>query len=134
MIASLQVLAMQLIKTLHKIWVEARLPVFLRPYDVVAVSNSTGLIETVPDAVSLDSIKKSLPSNATLLQYFTQVYGAVDSPTFRMAQRNFTESLVGYSILTYLLQVFMAHSPRTPSPLRPPPPPGLHVTPVPCFM
>lgn len=47
-----------------------------RPYEVIAISNDTGFIETVPDAVSLDSIKKALPSSTTtLLQYFCTVWG-----------------------------------------------------------
>eukprot|EP00669_Euglena_mutabilis_P010966 TRINITY_DN5657_c0_g1_i1.p1 TRINITY_DN5657_c0_g1~~TRINITY_DN5657_c0_g1_i1.p1 ORF type:complete len:354 (-),score=62.36 TRINITY_DN5657_c0_g1_i1:38-1099(-) len=103
-------LAMQLIKTFASIWAEADLPVYVRPYEVIAISNSTGIMETVTDAASVDSIKKKLPPNTTLLQYFYHVYGPQDAPAFKMAQRNFTESLVGYSLLTYLLQIKDRHN------------------------
>eukprot|EP00667_Euglena_gracilis_P005115 EG_transcript_5144 len=106
-----EVLAMQLIRAFHAIWREAGLPVFIRPYEVIAISNDTGFIETVPDAVSLDSIKKALPSSTTtLLQYFCTVYGPPDTYAFKLAQRNFTESLVGYSLITYLLQIKDRHN------------------------
>lgn len=39
----------------------------LRPYNVIATSATTGLIEAVPDTVSLDSLKRNDPDYTTLL-------------------------------------------------------------------
>lgn len=38
-----------------------------RPYNVIATSATTGLIEAVPDTVSLDSLKRNDPEYTTLL-------------------------------------------------------------------
>ena len=44
------------------IFAHARLPLRLRPYQIIATSPSAGFIEVVPNAKSLDSVKKSTPN------------------------------------------------------------------------
>ena len=46
--------------------------IFFR-YSVVATSSDGGLIETVPDAISLDTLKKRIPNAKTLEDYFISV-------------------------------------------------------------
>jgi len=98
-------LAMQLISTIHQIFMDAELSLWLYPYAVVATSSSAGLIETVPDAISLDSLKKRIPNVKSLEDYFQSVYGERSSLRFVEALRNFVESLAGYSLVCYLLQI-----------------------------
>eukprot|EP01118_Nematostelium_gracile_P016917 TRINITY_DN70_c0_g1_i1.p1 TRINITY_DN70_c0_g1~~TRINITY_DN70_c0_g1_i1.p1 ORF type:complete len:606 (+),score=122.79 TRINITY_DN70_c0_g1_i1:111-1928(+) len=103
-------LAMQLIKTLRDIFVKSELSLWLAVYQVVAVSSTSGFMETIKDAVSLDTLKKRLPNMQNLLDYFKSVYGAPSSMSFLQAQRNFVESLAGYSLVCYLLQIKDRHN------------------------
>ncbi|KAL6070894.1 Phosphatidylinositol 4-kinase beta, variant 2 [Balamuthia mandrillaris] len=103
-------LAMQLIKCFKDIWEEAGLPLWLRTYEIVAVSSKNGFIEVIQDAVSIDSIKKRFPNSPTLADYFICTYGNRESRSFRKAQKNFVESLAAYSIVCYLLQIKDRHN------------------------
>lgn len=51
--------------------------------------------------MSLDEIKKKQPNNTNLKEFFKDVFRF----NFEEAQKNFIESLAGYSIVTYLLNV-----------------------------
>ena len=57
---------------LQKIWREERLPLWVRPYRILVLSNDSGLIEPVLNTVSLHQIKKN--SKMSLLEYFRLVY------------------------------------------------------------
>jgi phosphatidylinositol 4-kinase len=103
-------LAMQLITTFHQIFQEAELNLWLKPYYVVATSSNTGLIQAISDAVSVDTLKKRLPNMSNLVDYFESVYGDKSSIKFLQAQRNFVESLAGYSLVCYLLQIKDRHN------------------------
>eukprot|EP00993_Chasmostoma_nieuportense_P007645 NODE_912_length_1771_cov_16.984185_g856_i0.p1 GENE.NODE_912_length_1771_cov_16.984185_g856_i0~~NODE_912_length_1771_cov_16.984185_g856_i0.p1 ORF type:complete len:533 (-),score=139.31 NODE_912_length_1771_cov_16.984185_g856_i0:172-1737(-) len=103
-----EMLAMQLLTSLQTIW--AALPLYLRPYQVLALGPAIGLIETVPNASSLDSIKKTLPAETSLRSYFHRRYGPLASPAFQTAQRNFVHSLAAYSLVSYLFQIKDRHN------------------------
>ncbi|GJY39496.1 phosphatidylinositol 4-kinase beta 1 isoform X3, partial [Tanacetum coccineum] len=86
------------------IFQEAGLPLWLRPYEVLVTSSYTALIETIPDTASLHSIKSRFSNVTSLRDFFIAKYQE-NSPTFKLAQRNFVESMAGYSLVCYLLQV-----------------------------
>ena len=100
---------------------------------------TSGLVETITDAVSVHSIKKAEYAkrlaqgklgHVTLMDHFqsvsqrhqcftfvygstnrsTKIYGDASSVKFARAQRNFAKSLAGYSIVTFLLQVKDRHN------------------------
>ncbi|XP_065874170.1 phosphatidylinositol 4-kinase beta 1-like isoform X2 [Euphorbia lathyris] len=102
-------LAVQLISHFYDIFQEAGLPLWLRPYEVLVTSSYTALIETIPDTASLHSIKSRYPNIASLRDFFVAKYEE-NSPTFKLAQRNFVESMAGYSLVCYLLQVKDRHN------------------------
>lgn len=102
-------LAVQLISHFYDIFQEAGLPLWLRPYEVLVTSSYTALIETIPDTASLHAIKSRHPNITSLREFFTDKYKE-NSPSFKLAQRNFVESMAGYSILCYLLQVKDRHN------------------------
>ncbi|RHZ42206.1 hypothetical protein DYB26_001162 [Aphanomyces astaci] len=98
---------LQLIAQIQGIFRDAHLPLWLRAYRIVSTGHSTGLIETITDAQSLDAIKKSKPSTS-LKDHFDQTYPA---PAARdLATLNFMHSLVGYSLVCYILQVKDRHN------------------------
>ncbi|KAA8546999.1 hypothetical protein F0562_003428 [Nyssa sinensis] len=102
-------LAVQLISHFYDIFQEAGLPLWLRPYEVLVTSSYTALIETIPDTASLHSIKSRFPNITSLREFFIAKYQE-NSPSFKLAQRNFVESMAGYSLVCYLLQVKDRHN------------------------
>ncbi|UIZ23107.1 hypothetical protein KXD40_003610 [Peronospora effusa] len=87
-----------------------RLIRFPRPYNVIATSATTGLIEAVPDTVSLDSLKRNDPGYTTLQNFYIRLHGDKDTAEFTRAQRNFVESLAAYSIVCYVFQIKDRHN------------------------
>ncbi|KAJ6797320.1 phosphatidylinositol 4-kinase beta 1-like [Iris pallida] len=102
-------LAVQLVAHFYDIYQEAGLPLWLRPYEVLLTSSYTALIETIPDTASVHSIKSRYFNISSLREYFIAKYEE-NSPSFKLAQRNFVESMAGYSILCYLLQIKDRHN------------------------
>lgn len=102
-------LAVQLVAHFYDIYQEAGLPLWLRPYEVIVTSAYTALIETIPDTASIHSVKSRFPNISSLRDYYVAKYED-NSPNFKLAQRNFVESMAGYSILCYLLQVKDRHN------------------------
>lgn len=95
-------------KRLQQIFAEVNnLPIFLRPYEIFVTSASSGFIEFIPDTCSIDYLKKKFPTTEwTLHTFFQRYYGE----GFDQAQKNFAESLAGYSIFCYLFNVKDRHN------------------------
>ncbi|CAN0418524.1 unnamed protein product, partial [Ectocarpus sp. 13 AM-2016] len=51
-------LASQLLFVMQRILRAEGVGVWLRPYDIVALSADTGLVEAVPDTISLDALRR----------------------------------------------------------------------------
>lgn len=51
--------ASQLLRQVDKIVRAAHLPVWLRPYDIIATSIDGGMLEAIPDTVSLDALRRN---------------------------------------------------------------------------
>ena len=51
-----ELLAYQLLATLQKIWLEERVPLWLRPYKITVLSADSGIIEPVLNTVSLHQV------------------------------------------------------------------------------
>ncbi len=98
-------LAIQLIKQFELIFKEEDVDVFLRPFTVMSVSSDAGLVEVMPDSVSVHSLKARTPNFSSLLDYFERAYGKKETQSFRAAQRRFIRSMAGYSLVTYFLQI-----------------------------
>jgi hypothetical protein len=62
-------------------------------------------MEYLEGAESVDKIHKTLPRGMALKQYFELNFGESYSLFYAKAMKNFVRSLVGYSLLTYLVQV-----------------------------
>lgn len=95
-----ELLAMQLIQKFDAIFKNARLNIYLKPYEIIVTSENSGILEFVPNTNSMDGLKKYLKKEKkTFGAFFKEYFGE----RFQDAQRNFAESLAGYSLLTYLL-------------------------------
>jgi hypothetical protein len=85
-----------------------KVPNKLKPYSILALSADSGIIEAVPNTVSLDVLKKSYGS---LAEFFDLYFEKVTNPKkFKQAQDNFIVSMANYSIVCYLLQVKDRHN------------------------
>eukprot|EP01031_Cornospumella_fuschlensis_P025716 gene25716-31055_t len=82
---------------------------FLRPYRVMALSRDYGIVEAIPDTVSLDMLKKEM-GYGDLMHFFTVYFGDSLSPRYKQAQQNFIFSLAQYSVLCYLLSLRDRHN------------------------
>ena len=100
-------LATQLVKAFARIFADAKVPVRLRPYEVLATSEDAGVIEAVPDTISLDGLRSNYPQYSSLKAFFLQHFGARG---FKRARRNFCDSLAGYAVVCYLLQIKDRHN------------------------
>lgn len=98
-----ELMAFQLMSTLQKIWNEERIPLWIRPYQILVLGSESGMIEPILNTVSLHQVKKH--SKMSLLQYFLQEFGPLSSETFLSAQKNFVQSCAAYCIVSYLIQV-----------------------------
>ena len=101
-----ELLAMQLIKRFQEIFLEANIPLKLKPYEILITSSTSGLIEFIPNTISLDSLKKKLPPEANLNTFFRNFFKF----SFDEAQKNFVESLAAYSLITYIMQIKDRHN------------------------
>lgn len=111
--------AVHLIREFERIWQEERCQCWVRYFRILITGASSGLVETITDAVSIHSIKKAEYARrladgrlgyVTLLDHFKSTYGNPSTAKFVRAQRNFAKSLAGYSIVTYLLQIKDRHN------------------------
>ncbi|OQR99035.1 phosphatidylinositol kinase (PIK-J) [Achlya hypogyna] len=102
--------ASQLIRQFHEVFREAKLPVFLRPYDVIATSPTAGLVEAIADTISLDSLKRNHPNFVSLADFFETRFGDATTSSGQAARKAFVESVAAYSIVCYLLQIKDRHN------------------------
>ena len=102
---------MQLLSEMHQIFKLKKLPIFLKPYEILATGPNCGLIEMINDAMSIDEIHKKT-NGLTLYEFYLENYGKGKkrSKTLRKAQSAFCYSLAGYSLACYLLQIKDRHN------------------------
>jgi phosphatidylinositol kinase/protein kinase (PI-3 family) len=121
-----EAMVMQIISKLNG-WFQAEIPVsdrpHLRPYTIMCVGGEAGLVECLSDAKSIDELKKNTDSFESLRDYFERAYGPPTTHSahfrnpgsgqvisFEQAQENFLRSLVGYSLVCYILQIKDRHN------------------------
>ncbi|WWD19346.1 hypothetical protein CI109_103805 [Kwoniella shandongensis] len=113
-------LATQLIERFSRIWKEEKCDCWVRFFRILITGETSGLVETITDAVSVHSIKKGeyakrvaeggAIGHVSLMDHYVSTYGKPDSGRYARAQRNFIRSLAGYSVVTYLLQIKDRHN------------------------
>ena len=102
-----EAMTMQLIKKYDELFKKENIPLKLHPYEIIVTSNSGGLIEFINDTISFDALKKKLlENNLTFTEFFEQYFG----DDFEEGQKNFAESLAGYSLVCYLLSIKDRHN------------------------
>ncbi|KAF2634448.1 phosphatidylinositol 4-kinase-like protein PIK1 [Massarina eburnea CBS 473.64] len=114
--------ACQLIQVCGKIWEESNVRVWTKRMRILVTGESSGLIETITNGVSLHSLKRSLtlasiaagtnPRKriATLKDHFVKTFGDPDSDSYKGGVDAFTRSLAAYSVICYVLQLKDRHN------------------------
>ncbi|KAK1815443.1 Phosphatidylinositol 4-kinase pik1alpha (PI4-kinase)(PtdIns-4-kinase) [Friedmanniomyces endolithicus] len=114
--------ACQLIAVCSKIWSEHTVDVWVKHMRILVTGETSGLIETITNAVSLHSLKRSLTLSsiaagtnprkrfATLQDHYTKTFGAPDSDAYQRGLDCFVRSLAAYSIISYILQLKDRHN------------------------
>jgi len=102
-------LATQILRVIRKIWEAEKTRISIQTYEVVITGRSSGLIETITGARSIHQIKKVMKERGkeqSLALYFDEEWegGAED------AKEQFFRSLVGCSIVSYILQIKDRHN------------------------
>jgi hypothetical protein len=102
-------LAAQLIQRMASILAREKVQVWLCPYEIIATTDRGGIIEAIPDTISLDSLKKNDPNYTNLRDFFHSHFGE-GTEELAGAQANFVESLAAYSMVCFLLQLKDRHN------------------------
>ena len=104
--------ASQLINTFAQIFKIEKVDCYLYPYEIISTGNNSGIIELVQNSISLDNLKQILNTinpNYTLKDFYNN-YFVKDSPSYKKAINNLIESLAGYSLICYFLQIKDRHN------------------------
>ena len=117
-----ELFACQLIRLCAKIWEDSDIPVWVKQMRILVTGESSGLIETITNGVSVHSLKRSLtlasiaagtnPRKrfATLVDHFAKSFGEVESPSYKTGRDAFMRSLAAYSIISYIFQLKDRHN------------------------
>ena len=100
--------ASQLIKACALTLDNENIPVRLPAYDVVATGPDSGLIEALPDTVSLDALRKHDLAYSGLLDLFRRRF--TTPKALQKARKVFVESLAPACVVSYLLQLKDRHN------------------------
>jgi len=103
-------LASQLISRMASILARARVPTWLFPYEILALNDRGGIIEAIPDTISIDSLKRNDPDYTDLSAFFISHFGQGGSDEHSDAMACFVESLAAYSMVCFLLQIKDRHN------------------------
>eukprot|EP00698_Gefionella_okellyi_P004944 TRINITY_DN14567_c0_g1_i1.p1 TRINITY_DN14567_c0_g1~~TRINITY_DN14567_c0_g1_i1.p1 ORF type:complete len:639 (-),score=81.13 TRINITY_DN14567_c0_g1_i1:87-2003(-) len=105
-----ELLMYQVVVQFQKIFQAARLPLWVWPYRTLVTGPDSGLIEVVPDAISIHSLKERTPNFVSLAQYYKDTYAGPDRLLLDAAKRHFVESMAAYSLICYIMQVKDRHN------------------------
>lgn len=100
-----EVFAMQLFKKFDQIFKIEQTGLYIRPYEIMVTSSSAGFLEFLNDTTTVSSLKNKFPDMS-----LSEIYKHIYQEKYEFARKNFIESLAGYSILCYLLQIKDRHN------------------------
>ena len=102
--------ASQLINEFAQIFKIEKVKCYLYPYEIIATGNHAGIIEIIPNAISLDELKQKISSRNYSLKKFYEEYFGINTSKYKKAIKNLIRSLAGYSLVCYFLQLKDRHN------------------------
>lgn len=105
-----EVACIQLIELCQEIFNESNLGdmLWLKPYRIISTGPSAGFVETLPNTLSIDAIKKT-NGFISLPKYFDNLYGS-STQRLHQARMNYVASIAAYSLITYILNIKDRHN------------------------
>ena len=110
-----EVCCLQLIELCQEIFADvtshgstAKCDLWLKTYRIGSTNSTTGVVQVIPDTMSLDALKKT-EGFISLPKHFERVYGT-SSERLHEARRNFVASLAAYSVVSYIFQIKDRHN------------------------
>ena len=100
-----EMFALQLIKKFEEIF--GNVGVFVKSYEVIITSQTSGLIEFLNNSNSIDGILKTIPKEWDLNTFYRTFFRG---EKFKRAQENFANSLAGFCLLSYYLDIKDRHN------------------------
>jgi hypothetical protein len=102
----------QMITFYQRLFAAENCPVWLKSYNIMSTSKTTGMIGLITDSQSIDGCKKSEQWPGTMRLHFEKMFGTASSPGSPLdkAITNFVRSMAGYSIVSYLLWIKDRHN------------------------
>ncbi|OQS55708.1 pi4kb [Ecytonucleospora hepatopenaei] len=125
-------LAIRIITQIKNIFIKNGIPIFLRNYKIIIIAEDSGIVETVENSISIHKIKEKY---GTIKNYFDiliknklirenikqeqkddkkenddEKKGGFYAEEFKKIKNNFLQSLVGYSLIQYLLSLKDRHN------------------------
>ena len=76
------------------------------PYEIIATGVNVGIVEVVPNSISIDQIKRKNKNITSLVDFYKNYFGPINSKKYKNAIQNYIQSLAGYSLLCYFLQIW----------------------------
>ena len=83
---------------------------WVNTYEILATGTNAGIIEVVPNSISIDQLKRKAKGITSLSHFFEVYYGPVESNKYKSAMKNFINSLAGYSLVCYFIQIKDRHN------------------------
>jgi phosphatidylinositol 4-kinase len=100
-----EMFTMQLIKLFAKAFEGS--DIYISTYDILLTSTTSGLVELVPNSSSIHGILKKISDKGWNLETFFRKYY---SSNIQQAQLNFANSLAGFCLLSYFLDIKDRHN------------------------
>ena len=100
-----EMFALQLIKKFEEIFKKSQ--IFVKSYEVIITSETSGIIEFLNNSCSIDGILKNIPKGWDLNDFFRKYF---KGDNFKRAQVNFADSLAGFCLLSYYLDIKDRHN------------------------
>lgn len=101
-----ELMVMQIIKRFDEIFKSANIPLTLQPYEIIITSATSGIVEFLPNTISIDGLKRQLPPKWNLNTFIRHFF----NNNFEEAQKNFARSLAAYSIVCYIMNIKDRHN------------------------
>lgn len=102
-------LSLQLLRLFSYIFEASNETAQLKTYDCLVIDGDASLIEPLLNSESIHQLKK-LNNGISLNDYFLRKWRGPDSPEYEAAQRVFMRTLIGSSVVCYLLQLKDRHN------------------------
>jgi len=102
-----EALCVQFIHMFDSIFRDAKLPIQMKPFSIVCTSPYSGLVECLVDCTTVTKIRENC---GDLFTFWEGHFGPRGSSGYAVATKNFIESLVGYSLFSYVLQIKDRHN------------------------